>query len=140
MDIREATTREDILKCWDVIYTLRPHLVQEAFADTVLEMFQQGYHLAFIEHAGKAVAAVGYRYQHFLYNGKHIYIDDLVTLPQSRGKGLGAALLNYVSAQASAKGLTTVTLDSGYQRKDAHRLYLNNGFVMTCHHFEKSLL
>lgn len=137
--IHEAKTREDIAKCWDVIFALRPHLKHMDFVDTVLEMFEEGYKLAFIEKDGKAASAVGYRYQNFLYSGKHIYIDDLTTLPEYRGQGLAGILLDYVSEQAKQKGLKKVSLDSGHQRFNAHRLYLNKGYIITSHHFEQSL-
>lgn len=139
MNIQVATTREDIGKCWDVVNVLRPHLQREAFTDTVLEMLAEGYKLAFIEKDGIAAAAIGYRHQNFLYNGKHIYIDDLVTLPAYRKQGLAAALLDFVDAEARAHGYKCVTLDSGHHRSDAHRLYLNKGFVINCHHFFKNL-
>lgn len=139
MNIQIAKTKQDVLKCWDVMLALRPHLERSSFADRVLEMFQEGYILAFIEQDGKAASAVGYRYQNYLYNGKHIYIDDLSTLEEYRGKGFGGKLLEYVFDQAKQRGLKQVTLDSGYQRKNAHRLYLNQGFVMSSHHFEKSI-
>jgi hypothetical protein len=40
---------------------------------------------------------------------------------------------------AKEKGLKTVALDSGYQRLDAHRLYLNKGFTLNAHHFSKNV-
>ncbi|MBS1936158.1 MAG: GNAT family N-acetyltransferase, partial [Bacteroidetes bacterium] len=83
--------------------------------------------------------ATGFRYLQFLYNGKHIYIDDLATLPSSRGKGYAGELLDYVINLAKEKGYKCVTLDSGYQRFDAHRLYLNKGFTLNCHHFSKNV-
>jgi GNAT superfamily N-acetyltransferase len=102
-------------------------------------MITEGYTLAYIEENGKAAAAIGFRYLQFLYNGKHIYIDDLSTLPASRGKGYGGKLLDFVSDKAKEKGYKVVTLDSGYQRFDAHRLYLNKGFTLNCHHFSKNI-
>jgi GNAT superfamily N-acetyltransferase len=117
MKIKIATTEEDILKCWDVIFVLRPHLVKEEFVSTVKEMFTEGYQLAYIEENGKAASAVGFRYLQYLYNGKHIYIDDLVSLPESRGKGYAGMLLNYVADIAKEKGYKCVTLDSGHQRQ-----------------------
>ncbi|HEY3405759.1 MAG TPA: GNAT family N-acetyltransferase [Ohtaekwangia sp.] len=137
--IQEARTAEDIQKCWDVMHALRPHLKQEVFVDTVREMFEEGYKLAFIEQQGKAVSAVGYRFQNFLYNGKHIYIDDLSTLSEYRGHGYAGKLLDYVSELARKKGLKKVSLDSGHQRFTAHRLYLNKGYIITSHHFECNL-
>ncbi|MBS1914827.1 MAG: GNAT family N-acetyltransferase [Bacteroidetes bacterium] len=139
MEIKIAKTEEDILKCWDVLFELRPHLNKNNFVATVKEMITEGYTLAFIEENGKPVAATGFRYLQFLYNGKHIYIDDLATLPSSRGKGYAGELLDYVINLAKEKGYKCVTLDSGYQRFDAHRLYLNKGFTLNCHHFSKNV-
>src|SRR5215468_9728726 len=112
--IKSATTEEDILKCWDVLFILRPHLIKEMFVSTVQEMMTEGYQLEYIEENGKAAAAVGFRYVQYLYNGKHFYIDDLSTLPEGRGKGYGGILLDYVADLAGAKGYKTITLDSGH--------------------------
>lgn len=139
MQIKLAATAADIRKCFDVLLELRPHLVQQTFVTTVQEMLTEGYTLAFIEEEGKAAAAVGFRYMQFLYNGKHIYIDDLSTLPAFRGKGYAGKLLDFVVSTAKEKGYKAVTLDSGYQRFDAHRLYLNKGFTLNCHHFSKTV-
>ncbi|HVM89012.1 MAG TPA: GNAT family N-acetyltransferase [Puia sp.] len=139
MEIKIAKTEEEILKCREVLFELRPHLKKESFLVTVQEMMAEGYTLAYIEEDNTAVAAVGYRYLQFLYNGKHIYIDDLSTLPSSRGKGYAGKLLDYVCDVAGQRGFKTVTLDSGYTRFDAHRLYLNKGFTLNCHHFSKTL-
>ena len=140
MKIQIAQTDRDILKCWKVIHELRPHLEEPAFLDLIREMMLEGYQLAFIEgDNGYAVAAIGFRYLQFTYNGKHFYIDDLSTLPEARGKGCGSALLDHVFELARQKGYGVVTLDSGHQRFDAHRLYLNKGFTIASHHFSKTV-
>ncbi len=139
MEIKIALSEEDILKCWDVMFALRPHLNKNNFVATVKEMITEGYTLAYIEEDAKVVAAVGFRYLQFLYNGKHFYIDDLSTLPESRGKGYAGNLLDHVIDKAKEKGYEAVTLDSGYTRFDAHRLYLNKGFSLNCHHFSKKI-
>jgi len=138
MEIQIAQTDQDILKCWKVIHELRPHLEEASFLDLIREMMLEGYQLVFIEgDNGYAVAAIGFRYLQFTYNGKHFYIDDLSTLPEARGKGYGGALLDHVFDLARQKGYGVVTLDSGHQRFDAHRLYLNKGFTIASHHFSK---
>jgi GNAT superfamily N-acetyltransferase len=135
MKIQTATRPEEIALCWEAMHALRPHLAKEAFVDTVTEMIVSGYHLAYIEEDGRAAAAVGYRFLHFLLHGKHLYIDDLSTLPAARKKGYGRALLEHVFRIAAERGVSVVTLDSGPQRHDAHRLYLNSGFTIASHHF-----
>ncbi|HLY69279.1 MAG TPA: GNAT family N-acetyltransferase [Puia sp.] len=139
MEIKIARSDEDILKCWNVLFELRPHLDKNSFLPTVKEMLTEGYQLAFIEINNEAVAAIGFRYQQYLYNGKHFYIDDISTMPLYRGKGYAGKLIDHVTAKAKEKGFKSVTLDSGYQRFDAHRLYLNKGFTLHCHHFFKMI-
>lgn len=139
MEVKIAHTDNDILKCFKVIKELRPHLKEENFVSLVKKMMTEGYELAFIEEKNIAVAAVGFRYLQLLYNGTQYYIDDLTTLPGSRGKGYAGKLLDYVETIARKKGFDAVTLDSGHQRFDAHRLYLNKGFKIVAHHFSKTL-
>ena len=139
MQIHKAQTPEDIAKCVRVILELRPHLEPEKIVPMVQDMLQEGYQLAFIEENGEAMSAIGYRYLQFLFCGKHFYIDDLVTLPEARGKGYGGALLDYVSEEAKKAGFGVITLDSGHHRHTAHRLYLNKGFTISSHHFTKKI-
>lgn len=139
MEVKIAATDEDILKCWDVIRELRPHLEKESFLPLVKDMISEGYTLAFIEEDNIVVAAIGFRYLQFLFVGKHFYIDDLSTLPSQRGKGLGSKLLDFVADKAAALGYKVITLDSGHHRSDAHRLYLNKGFTISSHHFTKKI-
>ncbi len=102
-------------------------------------MMQEGYQLVFIENPTKelAIAALGFRYQQKLHDGKQIYIDDLTTFEQYRGQGYAGALLDYVFSWAEETGCRCVTLDSGPQRHAAHRLYLNKGFDITSYHFTR---
>jgi GNAT superfamily N-acetyltransferase len=139
MKIKIVTTQEDIKRCWSVLKILRPHLAEDSFVNTVSEMITEGYQLAYLEEDGVVVSAVGFRYLQFLFNGKHFYIDDLSTLPETRGKGHAGKLIDFVIDLARKKGYDYVTLDSGYHRHDAHRLYLNKGFQLASHHFSIKL-
>lgn len=137
MEIKTGKSVEDIRKCHEVYIELRPHINKDNFEAMVAEMITEGYLFAYIEAEGKAVSVIGYRCVQYLYNGKHIYIDDLATLSDYRGKGYAAKLLDYVEEVAISKGYNIITLDSGHQRTDAHRLYLNKGFNIVAHHFSK---
>jgi len=139
MEIKLAQTDAEILSCREVMLALRPHVPTDQFLFLVKEAMQEGYRLAYIEEGGKAVAAIGFRQLQFLFNGKHFYIDDLSTLPEYRGRGFGGQLLDFVSELARERGFEVITLDSGFQRNDAHRLYLNKGFVVASLHFSKKL-
>ncbi|HUM47735.1 MAG TPA: GNAT family N-acetyltransferase [Chitinophagales bacterium] len=137
MEIKTAITDEDIMKCWEVLFALRPHLKKENFIHDVRATLNDNRRLLFIEEEGIAVAATVFEWGYNLYRGKYIYIDDLSTLPQSRKKGYAARLVDWVFQYARENGINQVHLDSGSNsgRYDAHRLYLNKGFNITSFHF-----
>lgn len=139
MEIKLAQTDAEILECREVMLALRPHVPSDQFLNLVKEAMQTGYRLAYIADAGKAVAAIGFRELQFLFNGKHFYIDDLSTLPDHRGHGYGGRLLDFVAGMARERGFEVITLDSGFHRHDAHRLYLNKGFQIASLHFSKKI-
>lgn len=140
MEIKFATTQEDFLKCWNAISALRPMLTQEKYLGLIESMKNQGYELLFVkEENGEIPAILGFRYLTMLYCGNIIYIDDLSTLPEARGKGYGNILLDFIINLAQEKNLNGVHLDSGHQRFNAHRLYLNKKFNITSHHFALTL-
>lgn len=139
MEILLATTEKEISKCWEVMKALRPHLEEHDFVPMVIEMISDGYHLAYIEEDDIAVSAIGYRFQQFLFNGRHCYIDDLSTLPGKTGKGYAGKLIDYVTDICEKRGLKTLTLDSGFTRVDAHRLYFQKRFEINAFHFTKKI-
>jgi GNAT superfamily N-acetyltransferase len=144
MEIQFAQSEQEILDCWEVVKELRPHLTdQQGFLQQVKEMMQDGYRMIYVVVKGsngdKAVAFAGFRNMQMLFTGKMIYIDDLCTLPAFRGKGYASQLLDYVHQLAKDTGKTAVHLDSGYQRKAAHRLYLQKGFELSSHHFVQKI-
>lgn len=145
MIVRIAQTDAEIHQCLPAMLALRQHLsAQQAFDQIRFQQKNDGFILAYVatdKADESAPAVVGYRYLNFLYSGKTLYIDDLSTLPNARGKGYASALVDFAIEQARQAGCQCVSLDSGQNpaRYDAHRLYLNKGFNITSHHFKLDL-
>jgi len=139
MNIKKIETEADIRACYETYQHLRPHLTEEAFVAQALRQMQTGFQMVAIEADGRFLSATGFRLGEYLAWGKIIYIDDLITHPDARGRGYGAKLLAYVKELAIANDCDAVHLDSGYQRNDAHRVYLNAGFIISSHHFAMKL-
>lgn len=139
-EIQMATNSEQIRSCYHVMQQLRPHLTSEqSFVEQVQRQLEDGYHLAFIKDEEKVRALAGFRFLEFLAWGKVVYIDDLVSDMATRKKGYGKKILSWVINEAKKAKYDQVHLDSGPQRHDAHRLYLNHGFKIIGHHFALDL-
>lgn len=120
---------------------LRPMLTDvNRFVDQVNNLQRpQGYRLLGIFEEGKnsAVAVCGFRVSVNLAGGAHIHLDDIVTMPQSRGRGYAARLLSEVAKTARQEGVTQIQINSnvGADRTEARRLYFRHGFDISGHHF-----
>ncbi|WP_183556759.1 GNAT family N-acetyltransferase [Mucilaginibacter sp. SP1R1] len=141
MNIQTVKTTADIDFCRDVLTGLRPHLDTETLVPQIAEIMNENYQICYIadDSDRKAACFIGYRSLHMLRTGKIIYIDDLFTLPEYRGRGYARTLLNHVHKLAAETGVKSVHLDSGYAKHDAHRLYLNKGYILECFHFANNL-
>jgi GNAT superfamily N-acetyltransferase len=55
------------------------------------------------------------------------WIPDLVVAENARRRGVGRALLEEAERHARERGCHTLTLESGYQRAEAHHMYRRFG-------------
>ncbi len=55
-------------------------------------------------------------------------LERLLVLPAARGRGVARLLLQEAEAQARARGMSTLTLSTGYRQLPAIRLYLSSGY------------
>jgi GNAT superfamily N-acetyltransferase len=137
MEIRIAQSDGEIAACFHVMRELRPHLDEASFVARVRFQEQTGYRLAFLTASGNPAAVAGFRIGENLAWGRFLYVDDLVTLPDERSHGYGKALLDWLENFASREGCTQLHLDSGIQRKEAHRFYEREGLKISIYHFNK---
>jgi len=142
MKCKKAITKTDIEFCKEAILEFRPNLDPETAAEHVFQMINsEEFELAFIPNADntKAGAFITYRFLNLLRTGPMIYVDDLFTFSECRNQGYASMLLDYVAKRAKDEGIKSVHLDSGFTLHPAHRLYLNKGYYLACHHFAKAI-
>lgn len=137
--IQIAEAPAEILACYAVMAQLRPQYAQDQFLAQVQRQMKHGYRLACLSATGVVQAVAGFRLLENLAWGQFLYVDDLVTHPDSRSQGHGKSLLAWLTEYARRQGCAQLHLDSGAQRKDAHRFYLREGMENTGFHFKTKL-
>ena len=135
----EKYVTEQIKLCYPALKELRPHLEERTYMDRMQLMLNEGVKVLAILDQGVSPCVACFRVNYYLFRGKNLYIDDLVTLPQSRGRGYAGKMLDFIKEYAISINCDTMHLDSGPSRNDAHRLYLNKGFIISSHHFSMNL-
>ncbi|QFS81396.1 putative N-acetyltransferase YsnE [Roseivivax sp. THAF40] len=61
--------------------------------------------------------------------GEYGEIKSLFVMPEARGHGVAAALLAHAEAEAQARGITLLRLETGDLLEAAGRLYIRAGYV-----------
>lgn len=135
-----ALTDDEITGCHDVLRQLRPHVPLEGFVPRVRRMQQEGFRLAYLTEAGVVRAVAGFRVLEQFVSGRVLYVDDLVTDADTRSRGHGAVLLQWLRDHAREAECEYLELDSGVQRAGAHRFYFRHGLSIIGYHFRTESL
>jgi GNAT superfamily N-acetyltransferase len=138
-EVREAVTEEEVAATYPVMWALRPHHPKDGYPGRVRRMRESGYRLAAVIEEGEARAVAGFRVQEFLAWGRLLYVDDLVTAEESRSRGYGKLLLDWLAGKAQRESCEQLHLDSGVQRKEAHCCYFREGMGISSFHFARTL-
>jgi GNAT superfamily N-acetyltransferase len=130
-----------VSEVFEVMVHLRDHLSEDEFRRLFRDAFDEGpYRIAALYDDDEVCRAVaGYRIYTNLATGKHLYVDDLVSVPHGRSKGHGKALNDYLMTKARTAGCATIQLDSAVHRADAHRFYFRERYRISAFHFQRPL-
>src|SRR6185369_2624617 len=133
----QVASAADIEKCLPALKELRPGRTERELRELLPLLFAEGYQLIYVGDEKLAYALLGFRASTTLFSGRMLYVDDLVTLPDFRKKGYAAALFQWIKRYAKEHHFEHLALDSGFQRQDAYRFYMNQGMVMDCIRFRQ---
>jgi GNAT superfamily N-acetyltransferase len=124
MDIREAVTQSEWEEVYGLLLELRTDLGKAEFSGLLQEMRKEGYRVfCLYNEKVELVSLAGVIIRTNFYAKRHVFIYDLVTKSSERSKGYGKKLLQYVEEWGAQQNCESAGLDSGLQRKDAHRFY-----------------
>jgi GNAT superfamily N-acetyltransferase len=93
-----------------------------------------------VEDGGELIACCSFHFRPRLNRDTpDAWIPDLIVTAPARGRGAARALLEEAERLARERGCWALTLESGYQRREAHRLYEAFGMENQGYYFGKPL-
>lgn len=137
---------EEIMSSLEVMKQLRQEFQQETpdnYLRQVRKMEQKyQYRLAAAFDQDEIRAVIGFRVEENFAWGRYMCVDEFVTDQKYRGKGYGQILFDWLVQEAKTKRCQQIHLDSGVpvHRHAAHRFYVKNNMIISCHHFETDLI
>lgn len=115
---------------------LRPGLPAD-YAGRLGEVFANGGRMAVVTEGEEVRAVALWRLIENTYEGRRLYVDDLVTDEARRSQGVGKMLFDWLQARAVQLGCDVIALDSGVQRAGAHKFYFREGMFVPSFCFRK---
>jgi GNAT superfamily N-acetyltransferase len=138
--LRHVESDHEAAACFPVMALLRPHLANaEELAARVARQREAGYRVLAAWRDGTPLALAGYRVEENLIHGRFVYVDDLVTAESERRGGLGARLLDAVTAEGRGLGCHRLVLDTGLDNVLAHRFYYRQGLLARALRFSREI-
>lgn len=138
-DADGAVVEADWLSAAESVHRqLRPHLPAD-YASKLAAIFANGARMAVVVDERTVVSVAVWRLIENTFDGRRVYVDDLVSDESRRSQGAGKLMLDWLENQAIAQGCDALTLDSGVQRHQAHRFYFREGMHVSSYCFRKVL-
>lgn len=117
---------------------LRPQLPAD-YAGRLAQVFANGARLSVVVDGDVVVCVAVWRLIENTYEGRRLYVDDLVSDETRRSQGAGKLMLDWLEGRARALGADVLALDSGVQRARAHRFYFREGLHISSFSLKKVL-
>jgi len=71
--------------------------------------------------------------------GDQIWIQGIAVQSDIQGNGIGSKLLDFIEKYGNNKGVSYITLNTGFQRTAAHAFYERNGYSSGNYNFGKQV-
>ena len=137
-EVYTVESDSDLKDCFHVLKELRSHLDFESFSSIYkICKDREQFELVALRRNEQVVAVMGFRFITDFVRGKHLYIDDLVTVSNERSKGYGATMLFYAEEIAKKSNCSGLRLCAVLENESGIKFYEKNGWTKRAYAFTK---
>jgi GNAT superfamily N-acetyltransferase len=121
--IREIAYEEAAKICYPLLYSLNPDMTEANFQRLLKIVTDEGEVMVGLFEDGKLAALVGYWLAHQFWCDKFLEPDNLIVLPEHRGKNYGRKLMEWLENRAAELDCKLVLLKSYKANEPATKFY-----------------
>ncbi|MCE3232989.1 MAG: family N-acetyltransferase [Rickettsiaceae bacterium] len=122
-----------------VLAHMYPDMSQEEYRNILPERVNNGYRMLGVFDDEKCVCSAGFWISYRFYCGKFIQLDNMVSLPDYRSKGVGKLVTDFIKNLGITDGCNKVLIDTYVENFNAHRFFLREGFIIRGYHLNYEL-
>jgi ribosomal protein S18 acetylase RimI-like enzyme len=134
--LRKLHTHAEFAQTYNLVLSINPELTKLAFEERQRALLAEGYQCygVFTEN-NHLIAMCGYWIRHRFCYGKALHIDNVVTAPEMRHRGIASLLIKRITEEAKMHECKVVALDTYIDNKEAQQFYLKNDLHIAGLHF-----
>ncbi|MDE3252448.1 MAG: GNAT family N-acetyltransferase [Bacteroidota bacterium] len=129
-----AEEMDTILPFWQL---LNNQISGTILAERLKEMLQKGYACAGVYEGEKLIGICGIWILTKYYIGRHLEPDNVIILPEYRGKGIGEQLMEWVHAYGQSQGCVAAELNCYVSNSAGQKFWANEGYEIIGFHYRK---
>jgi len=122
-----------------LLRVLNEKIDEDTLKQRLEDMIRQGYQCVGIYDQETLAGISGMWFLTKYYVGKHIEPDNVIILPQYRGKGLGEQLMKWIYEYARSQGCIASELNCYVNNHGGQKFWINEGYRVIGFHYQKML-
>jgi len=130
---------EEMSSIIPLLRILNDALSEETLQERLDEMVLQGYECVGAYDDGRLIGISGLWTLTKYYVGRHIEPDNVVILPEYRGKALGEQMMEWIYAYGRSKGCVASELNCYVTNSGGQKFWANEGYRVIGFHYQKAL-
>ena len=131
--------QKDISSIIPLLRILNDAISEETLHERLHEMVAQGYECVGAYDEGRLIGISGLWTLTKYYVGRHIEPDNVVILPEYRGKAVGEKLMEWIYAYGRSKGCVASELNCYVTNSGGQKFWANEGYRVIGFHYQKTL-
>jgi diamine N-acetyltransferase len=135
VQIRKLELEQEFKQTYKLVLAINPELTEIEFESRQAQLLKEGYQCYGVFENDYLLAMCGFWIRHRFCYGKALHIDNIVTDPYMRHRGIASLLLKRVIQEAKSSGCQVVALDTYIDNKQAQQFYLRNNMQIEGLHF-----
>ncbi len=129
----------DISSIIPLLRILNDKITEETLQERLAEMVKNGYECMGAYDNGRLIGICGLWVLTKYYVGRHVEPDNVMILPEYRGKGIGEAMMESVYAYGRSKGCVASELNCYVTNSGGQKFWANEGYKIIGFHYQRTL-
>lgn len=135
MELRELTTKDEMLKNFEIILEMYPTITFEEYSTELDAMLPHNYGQVAVYDGETCAGLTGFWIGSKLWCGKYMELDNVVVCSKYRRRRIGEQLFQHMEQKAKDLGCTMLALDSYTDNFPSHKFFYTQDYVPRGFHF-----